>query len=146
LTRKTKTIIQTTKKNKMKATITNIFLGTFLLISGHAVSQDNMVQKQPFGVESTVSGNLLNPSFSELFRANIFPNPTFIGKVKMNWPDWAEVTEVQMVLASTNEMKVISVEEGQTHITASNLQEGVYIVRFIRKNEVLGIRKLKVIS
>ena len=130
----------------MKATITSIFLGTFLLISGHAVSQDNMVQKQPFGVESTVSGNLLNPSVSELFRANIFPNPTFIGKVKMNWPDWAEVTEVQMVLASTNKMKVISVEEGQTHITASNLQEGVYIVRFIRKNEVLGIRKLKVMS
>ena len=57
----------------------------------------------------------------------------FIGKVKMNWPDWAEVTEVQMVLASTNEMKVISVEEGQTHIAVANLQEGVYIVRLFAR-------------
>lgn len=130
----------------MKSTITNIFLGTFILISGSVMSQDNAVQKQPFGLESTVSGNLLNPSVSELFRANIYPNPTLIGKVKMNWPDWAEVTEIQMVHASTNEMKIINVEEGQTHVTASNLQEGVYIVRFMRKNQVLGMRKLKVIG
>ncbi|MBL6660100.1 MAG: hypothetical protein ISP70_01260 [Crocinitomicaceae bacterium] len=130
----------------MKSTITNIFLGTFILISGSVMSQDNAIQKQPFGLESTVSGNLLNPSVSEAFKANIYPNPTLIGKVKMNWPDWAEVTEIQMVLASTNEMKIINVEEGQTHVTASNLQEGVYIVRFIHKNEVLGMRKLKVIG
>jgi len=130
----------------MKAIITNIFLGTFILISGQAMSQDNALQKQPFGVESTVSGNLLNPPVSEAFRANIYPNPTLIGKVKMNWPDWAEVTEIHMILASTNEIKVINVEEGQTHVTASNLQEGVYIVRFMRKNQILGVRKLKVIS
>lgn len=130
----------------MKAIITNIFLGTFILISGQAMSQDNAMQKQPFGVESTVSGNLLNPPVSEVFRANIYPNPTLIGKVKMNWPDWAEVTEIYMILASTNEIKVINVEEGQTHVTASNLQEGVYIVRFMRKNQILGVRKLKVIS
>ena len=130
----------------MKAIITNIFLGTFILISGQAMSQDNALQKQPFGVESTVSGNLLNPSVSEVFRANIYPNPTLIGKVKMNWPDWAEVTEINMILASTNEIKVINVEEGQTHVTASNLQEGVYIVRFMHKNQILGVRKLKVIS
>ena len=130
----------------MKAIIKNIFLGTFILISGQAMSQDNALQKQPFGVESTVSGNLLNPPVSEAFRANIYPNPTLIGKVKMNWPDWAEVTEIHMILASTNEIKVINVEEGQTHVTASNLQEGVYIVRFMRKNQILGVRKLKVIS
>ena len=130
----------------MKAIITNIFLGTFILISGQAMSQDNTLQKQPFGVESTVSGNLLNPPVSEVFRANIYPNPTLIGKVKMNWLDWADVTEIHMILASTNEIKVINVEEGQTHVTASNLQEGVYIVRFIRKNQILGVRKLKVIS
>jgi len=130
----------------MKAIIKNIFLGTFILISGQAMSQDNALQKQPFGVESTVSGNLLNPSVSEVFRANIYPNPTLIGKVKMNWPDWAEVTEINMILASTNEIKVINVEEGQTHVTASNLQEGVYIVRFMHKNQILGVRKLKVIS
>lgn len=130
----------------MKSTITNIFLSTFILISGSVMSQDNAIQKQPFGVESTVSGNLLNPPVSEAFRANIYPNPTFIGKVKMNWPDWAEVTEIHMVLASTNQIKVIEVEEGQTHVTASNLQDGVYIVRFMRKNQVLGMRKLKVIG
>ena len=130
----------------MKAIIKNIFLGTFILISDQAMSQDNALQKQPFGVESTVSGNLLNPPVSEAFRANIYPNPTLIGKVKMNWPDWAEVTEIHMILASTNEIKVINVEEGQTHVTASNLQEGVYIVRFMRKNQILGVRKLKVIS
>lgn len=130
----------------MKSTITNIFLGTFILISGSVMSQDNAIQKQPFGLESTVSGNLLNPSVSEVFKANIYPNPTLIGKVKMNWPDWAEVTEIQMVLTSTNEMKSINIEEGQTHVAASNLQEGVYIVRFIHKNVVLGMRKLKVIG
>ena len=130
----------------MKAIIKNIFLGTFILISDQAMSQDNALQKQPFGVESTVSGNPLNPAVSQVFRANIYPNPTLIGKVKMNWPDWAEVTEIHMILASTNEIKVINVEEGQTHVTASNLQEGVYIVRFMRKNQILGVRKLKVIS
>ena len=130
----------------MKSTITNIFLGTFILISGSVMSQDNAVQKQPFGLESAVSGNFSNPAGQEAFKANIFPNPTFVGKVKMEWPDWAEVTEIQMVHASTNEMKIINVEEGQTHVTASNLQEGVYIVRFIHKNEILGMRKLKVIG
>tara|TARA_B100000524_G_scaffold146844_2_gene73999 strand:+ start:15650 stop:16042 length:393 start_codon:yes stop_codon:yes gene_type:complete len=130
----------------MNSTITNIFLSTFILISASVMSQDNAIQKQPFGVESAVSGNLLNPQVSDAFRANIFPNPTFIGKVKMNWPDWAEVTEIHMILASTNQIKVIDVEEGQTHVTASNLQDGVYIVRFMRKNQVLGMRKLKVIG
>jgi hypothetical protein len=41
---------------------------------------------------------------------------------------------------------VLTVEEGQTLITASNLEEGVYIIRFIRKNEILGTQKLKVIN
>ena len=91
----------------MNSTITNIFLSTFILISASVMSQDNAIQKQPFGVESAVSGNLLNPPVSDAFRANIFPNPTFIGKVKMNWPDWAEVTEIHMILASTNQIKVI---------------------------------------
>ena len=130
----------------MKSTITNIFLSTFILISGSVMSQDNAIQKQPFGVESTVSGNLLNPQVSDAIRANIFPNPTFIGKVKMNWQDWAEVTEIQMILGSTNENQVIDVEEGHMHVTASKLQDGVYIVRFMRKNQVLGMRKLKVIG
>jgi hypothetical protein len=64
----------------------------------------------------------------------------------MSWPDWAEITEVHMILASTNQIKVLTVEEGQTLITASNLEEGVYIIRFIRKNEILGTQKLKVIN
>ena len=130
----------------MKKQITKILLGTSLLISGNAISQDNLTQKNPFSVESTVSGDLLNPNTSQIFRANIYPNPSFIGKVKMSWPDWTEVTEVQMILTTTNQIKVLSVEEGQTLITASNLEEGVYIIRFIRKNEILGIQKLKVIN
>ena len=130
----------------MKTTITKIFLSAFILISGNAMSQDDLQQKHPFSVESTISGDLLNPTTSEIFRANIFPNPTLIAKVKMSWPDWAEVTQVQMILAATNQTKVLSIEEGQTLVTASNLEEGVYIIRFIRKNELLGTQKLKVIN
>ena len=129
----------------MKTTITKLFLGAFIFISGNAISQDDLQQKDPFNVESTVGGNLLNPT-SQIFRANIFPNPTLIAKVKMSWPDWAEVTQVQMILAATNQIKVLSIVEGQTLVTASNLEEGVYIIRFIRKNELLGTQKLKVIN
>ena len=39
----------------MKTTITKIFLGAFILISGNAMSQDDLQQKHPFSVESTIS-------------------------------------------------------------------------------------------
>jgi len=55
-------------------------------------------------------------------------------------------TDVIIRNTGGNQIKVIDVEEGQTHVTASNLQDGVYIVRFMRKNQVLGMRKLKVIG
>lgn len=127
----------------MKKQITKILLGASILISGNSISQDNLQQKDPFNIESTVGGNLLYPT-SQVFRANIFPNPTLISKVKMSWPDWAEVTEIQMIMVETNQVKVLSIEEDQTLITVSNLEEGVYIIRFIRKDELLGTQKLKV--
>ena len=57
-----------------------------------------------------------------------------------------QILQAFKYLAATNQIKVLSIEEGQTLVTASNLEEGVYIIRFIRKNELLGTQKLKVIN
>ena len=132
----------------MKSSFTNILLSTFILISGTVMSQDNAIQKQPFSVEYTDSGNLLTPTD---FKAHIYPNPTFDGKVKMIWPDWADVSEIHMILTgpsqiNTNLIKVIEIANEQKHVAVSNLHNGIYIIRFMRKNEVLGVQKLKVLG
>ena len=117
----------------------NLLLGLTLLISGQVLSQTDVTIKEPFRID--YYGEVTND-----FRVKIYPNPSLIGKVKMEWPDWAEVDKIQLNNTTTNQVRVIDVEKGIRKMTISDLVEGSYLVRFISEETILGIRKLKVID
>jgi len=125
----------------MKKQITKILLGTSLLVSGQVMSQTDFIEKEPINISSIYHNNLL-----ENFRVRIYPNPSFIATVKMEWQDWAEITRVVLYNTNTNQSRIVEVEEGFRKISVSGLEEGTYIVKFYQKNTVFGARKIKVIN
>ncbi|MDB0059734.1 hypothetical protein N9F18_01110 [bacterium] len=125
----------------MKKQITKILLGTSLLVSGQVMSQTDFIEKEPINISSIYHNNLL-----ENFRVRIYPNPSFIATVKMEWQDWAEITKVVLYNTNTNQSRIVEVEEGLRKISVSGLEEGTYIVKFYQKNTLFGDRKIKVID
>ena len=125
----------------MKKQITKILLGTSLLISGQVMSQTDFIEKEPINISSIYHNNLL-----ENFRVRIYPNPSFIATVKMEWQDWAEITKVVLYNTNTNQSRIVEIEEGLRKVSVSGLEEGTYIVKFYQKNTLFGIRKIKVID
>jgi len=125
----------------MKKQITKILLGTSLLVSGQVMSQTDFIEKEPINISSIYHNNLL-----ENFRVRIYPNPSFIATVKMEWQDWAEITRVVLYNTNTNQSRIVEVEEGLRKISVSGLEEGTYIVKFYQKNTLFGDRKIKVID
>ncbi len=125
----------------MKKQITKILLGTSLLVSGQVMSQTDFIEKEPINISSIYHNNLL-----ENFRVRIYPNPSFIATVKMEWQDWAEITRVVLYNTNTNQSRIVEVEEGLRRISVSGLEEGTYIVKFYQKNTLFGNRKIKVIN
>ena len=125
----------------MKKQITKILLGTSLLVSGQVMSQTDFIEKEPINISSIYHNNLL-----ENFRVRIYPNPSFIATVKMEWQDWAEITKVVLYNTNTNQSRIVEVEEGLRRISVSGLEEGTYIVKFYQKNTLFGARKIKVIN
>ena len=125
----------------MKKQITKILLGTSLLVSGQVMSQTDFIEKEPINISSIYHNNLL-----ENFRVRIYPNPSFIATVKMEWQDWAEITRVALYNTNTNQSRIVEVEEGLRKISVSGLEEGTYIVKFYQKNTLFGSRKIKVIN
>jgi hypothetical protein len=125
----------------MKKQITKILLGTSLLVSGQVMSQTDFIEKEPINISSIYHNNLL-----ENFRVRIYPNPSFIATVKMEWQDWAEITRVVLYNSNTNQSRIVEVEEGLRKISISGLEEGTYIVKFYQKNTLFGSRKIKVIN
>lgn len=125
----------------MKKQITKILLGTSLLISGQVMSQTDFIEKEPINLTSIYHNNLL-----ENFRVRIYPNPSFISTVKMEWQDWAEITTVVLYNTNTNQSRIVEVEEGLCKLSVSGLEEGTYVVKFYQKNTLFGTRKIKVID
>jgi hypothetical protein len=125
----------------MKKQITKILLGTSLLVSGQVMSQTDFIEKEPINISSIYHNNLL-----ENFRVRIYPNPSFIATVKMEWQDWAEITRVVLYNNNNNQSRIVEVEEGLRKISVSGLEEGTYIVKFYQKNTLFGSRKIKVIN
>ena len=125
----------------MKKQITKILLGTSLLVSGQVMSQTDFIEKEPINISSIYHNNLL-----ENFRVRIYPNPSFIATVKMEWQDWAEITRVVLYNNNNNQSRIVEVEEGLRKISISGLEEGTYIVKFYQKNTLFGSRKIKVIN
>jgi len=125
----------------MKKQITKILLGTSLLISGQVMSQTDFIEKEPINISSIYHNNLL-----ENFRVRIYPNPSFIATVKMEWQDWAEITKVVLYNTNSNQSRIVEIEEGLRKVSVSGLEEGTYIVKFYQKNTLFGTRKIKVID
>jgi hypothetical protein len=125
----------------MKKQITKILLGTSLLISGQVMSQTDFIEKEPINIGSIYHNNLL-----ENFRVRIYPNPSFIATVKMEWQDWAEITKVVLYNTNSNQSRIVEIEEGLRKVSVSGLEEGTYIVKFYQKNTLFGTRKIKVID
>ena len=125
----------------MKKQITKILLGASLLVSGQVMSQTDFIEKEPINISSIYHNNLL-----ENFRVRIYPNPSFIATVKMEWQDWAEITRVVLYNNNNNQSRIVEVEEGLRKISVSGLEEGTYIVKFYQKNTLFGNRKIKVID
>ena len=125
----------------MKKQITKILLGASLLVSGQVMSQTDFIEKEPINISSIYHNNLL-----ENFRVRIYPNPSFIATVKMEWQDWAEITRVVLYNTNTNQSRIVEVEEGLRKIMVSGLDEGTYIVKFHQNNTLFGARKIKVID
>ena len=122
----------------MKRKITRTLLSLALLTSGNAMSQADFVQKEAITVESIY--------LLENFRVRIYPNPSFISTVRMEWEDWAEITTIILYNTNTNETKTIEVEGDLRKVSVSRLEEGKYIVKFYQKNTLFGTRKIKVIG
>lgn len=119
----------------MKRNVTKTLLSLALLTSGNAMSQFDFIQK-PTAIEST----------AEDFRVRIYPNPSFISEIKMEWQDWAEVTTITLHNTTTNQTKIFEVEEGRRKARVTDLQEGMYIIKFYHKDTLFGTRKAKVIN
>jgi|TARA_B110000305_G_scaffold19473_3_gene17994 hypothetical protein len=136
------------KKHKMKTTITNFLFGAALLMTGQLFGQSIQSQENVNfdDLKTSSFSDVVNPGSQGDFKAVIFPNPTLTGKVKITWPDWADVTLIQLIHSESGWVKDIDIAEEQKGIAVHDLNEGVYIVRFFRKNELLGSRKLRVIS
>lgn len=119
----------------MKKNVTKTLLSLALLTSGNAMSQFDFIQK-PTVIESA----------SEDFRVRIYPNPSFISEIKMEWEDWAEITTITLYNATTNQTKFFEVEEGRRKARITDLQEGTYIIKFYHKDTLFGTRKARVIN
>lgn len=117
----------------MKKQITKILLGTSLLVSGQVMSQTDFIEKEPINISSIYHNNLL-----ENFRVRIYPNPSFIATVKMEWQDWAEITKVVLYNTNSNQSRIVEIEEGLRKVSVSGLEEGTYIVKFYQKIHYLG--------
>jgi hypothetical protein len=132
----------------MKSLITNIFFISAIFLGSNQLFGQSIQADQKLSIgqeETTFFDDVLNPVTNPTFKAIIYPNPTFLGKVKMTWPDWAEVTTIVMSLIGSDDTKVLHVENLNA-VSASELQDGIYVIHFLNQNKVLGVRKLKVIG
>jgi len=121
----------------MKRNVTKTLLTLALLTSGNAMSQYDFIQKQ----DVVESSNML-----ENFRVRIYPNPSFISEVKMEWEDWAEITTVELLNTDTGQTKIVEIEEGRRKVRIENLLEGNYIAKFYQKDTLFGTKKVIVIN
>ena len=117
----------------------NLILGLTLLTSVQTFSQTELIEKDPFSRET-----IHNDEVSQLFKAKLYPNPTYLSMVKISWPDWAEVEMIQLNNITTNQVRIVEVPKGKRKILVSDLITGTYVVKFIKGSDILGTAKLKV--
>ncbi len=137
----------------MKTTKINIaLLFVAILLSGLVIGQQEFIQVDKSQLDETneteiVIDDLINPNHnnSEQFKALIYPNPSFTGKVKMTWNDDQNVDRILLMRVGWDDVTEISINH-QKEITIDGLMEGGYYVKFFYNSELLATQKLTVIK
>ena len=137
----------------MKTTKINIaLLFAAILLSGLVIGQQEMIQVDKTQLDETnnteiVIDDLINPHHnnSEQFKALIYPNPSFTGKVKMTWQDDQNVDLIMLMRVGWDDVTEINIEH-QKEIQIDGLLEGAYYVKFLYNSQLLATQKLTVIK
>ncbi len=137
----------------MKTTKINIaLLFVAILLSGMVIGQQEIIQVDKYQLDETnetqiVIDDLVNPYHvnSEPFKALIYPNPSYTGKVKITWMDDQELDQVFFMKLGWDEILEINVQD-QHEITVDNLLDGLYYVKFFNKGKLLATQKLTIIK
>jgi len=137
----------------MKTTKINIaLLFVAILLSGLVIGQQEIIQVDKTQLDETndteiVIDDLINPfhNNSEQFKALIYPNPSFTGKVKMTWQDDQNVDRILLMRVGWDDVMEINIQD-QKEITIDSLMEGDYYVNFFYYSELLATQKLTVIK
>ena len=135
----------------MKTILNTVLLSSAIIFSGYVSSQQEIKTEDKFQVDNNQESvitidDITNPNYnSEFFKAIIFPNPTFTGKVKMTWQDDQNVDQILLMRVGWDDVTEINIEH-QKEITIDGLLEGSYYVKFFYNNEFLAAQKLTVIK
>ena len=123
-----------------------------ILLSGLVIGQQEFIQVDKYQLDVTndteiVIDDLINSDYnnSEQFKALIYPNPSFTGKVKMTWNDDQNVDRILLMRVGWDDVTEISINH-QKEITIEGLMEGDYYVKFFYNSELLATQKLTVIK
>ena len=137
----------------MKTTKINFALLFFaILISGFANSQQAIYQADKYSIDESdetevIIDDIVNPNdeSSEQFKAMIYPNPSFTGKVKMSWMDNQNVDYIILVPDNFDNVVEINLKDAK-EVTVDNLENGHYYIKFYFKQNLLATQKLKVMK
>ena len=137
----------------MKTTKINFALLFFaILISGFANSQQAIYQADKYSIDESdetevIIDDIVNPNdeSSEQFKAMIYPNPSFTGKVKMSWMDNQNVDYIILVPDNFDNVVEINLKDAK-EVTVDNLENGHYYIKFYFKQNHLATQKLKVMK
>ena len=137
----------------MKSTKINLALLFFaILLSGFANSQQAIFQADKYQLDESneteiIIDDLVNPhdDTAEPFKALIYPNPSFAGKVKMSWLDNQNVDKIILLPDNFDNVVEIDVKDVK-EITIDNLENGYYFVKFYFNQQLLATQKLKVMK
>jgi hypothetical protein len=86
-----------------------------------------------------------NDESTEPFKAMIYPNPSFTGKVKMSWMDNQNVDYIILVPDNFDNVVEINLKDAK-EVTVDNLENGHYYIKFYFKQNLLATQKLKVMK
>ena len=137
----------------MKTTKINFALLFFaILITGFANSQQAIYQADKYSIDESdetevIIDDIVNPNdeSSEQFKAMIYPNPSFTGKVKMSWMDNQNVDYIILVPDNFDNVVEINLKDAK-EVTVDNLENGHYYIKFYFKQNLLATQKLKVMK
>ena len=137
----------------MKTTKINFALLFFaILITGFANSQQANYQADKYSLDEAdeteiIIDDIVNPNDESIepFKAMIYPNPSFTGKVKMSWMDNQNVDYIILVPDNFDNVVEINLKDAK-EVTVDNLENGHYYIKFYFKQNLLATQKLKVMK